>query len=242
MNNINKIGISSKNLKVSLRKSITDLDGFFNIELNRRITFFPFSAKTKDFFTKNSGFLYSIHSDIARLTDEGEFAKINYDILHNEIILCSMFNIKHLIFHAKHSKKTNELIRKLSEFAKTKNVQLCLENNILSSIDELEDAFNTNPDLKMNLDIGHLNVLLHKKSNITIEDYLKKLKDKIIYLHIHDNDGKSDEHLALSDGNVDYRKIFSLLDFNKVERIVVETDKMENAIKTKEILIEYFKK
>ena len=77
------------------------------------------------------------------------------------------------------------------------------------------DAVN-DPRLKACLDIGHA----HANSNVSVEDWILTLRDRIGYLHLHNNHGKvqgrpsylNDEHLGLDNGTIDVAKILSLLE------------------------------
>jgi len=59
------------------------------------------------------------------------------------------------------------------------------------------------PDIAF--DIGHANT-----SNQSIE-FLDKWGHKIVHIHAHDNYGRSDEHNAVGDGNVNWQRIASKL-------------------------------
>jgi sugar phosphate isomerase/epimerase len=54
------------------------------------------------------------------------------------------------------------------------------------------------PLLDIALDIGHA----HAYSNTTSSKWVESLKGQIGYVHIHDNHGQEDEHLALGEGNI----------------------------------------
>ena len=65
----------------------------------------------------------------------------------------------------------------------------------------------------MLLDLGHLNIAF-RQGLIKEADYLsyfKALPFKIIELHVHDNDGKTDLHLPPGRGNTEFAKIFKAL-------------------------------
>ena len=70
--------------------------------------------------------------------------------------------------------------------------------------------------LKVCLDIGHA----HANSNMSVEDWIITLGNRIGYLHLHNNHGKqsdrpsymNDEHLGLNDGTIDVKKVFELLE------------------------------
>ena len=62
--------------------------------------------------------------------------------------------------------------------------------------------------VKVCLDIGHVNVFSTK----TLKDWMDKLKDKIVEVHLHDNHGDSDDHLALGEGSIDIAAVLGELD------------------------------
>lgn len=78
-------------------------------------------------------------------------------------------------------------------------------------IDSVDD-----PRLKVCLDIGHA----HANSNMSVENWISSLGERIGYLHLHNNHGKvkgrpsymNDEHLGLADGNIDIETVFKLLE------------------------------
>lgn len=84
---------------------------------------------------------------------------------------------------------------------------------IKREIDSVND-----PRLKVCLDIGHA----HANSNMSVDDWIKTLGDRIGYLHMHNNHGKvpgrpsymNDEHLGLDDGTIDMEMICALLEEN----------------------------
>ncbi|MDN5278551.1 MAG: hypothetical protein PWR01_2516 [Clostridiales bacterium] len=53
------------------------------------------------------------------------------------------------------------------------------------------------------LDIGHFNVF----NKQPLEKWLETLGDNILEIHLHDNDGSADQHLAIGDGNIDYKPL-----------------------------------
>ena len=55
------------------------------------------------------------------------------------------------------------------------------------------------PFFKLCLDTGHAN------TNEGPMRYLRKFRDKIVAIHVHDNKGKYDEHLAIGEVNIDWK-------------------------------------
>lgn len=42
--------------------------------------------------------------------------------------------------------------------------------------------------------------------------FIEKLKDKIGYVHLHDNNGEYDEHLGFGEGNLPILEVFKLFE------------------------------
>ena len=53
---------------------------------------------------------------------------------------------------------------------------------------ELIETINL-PNVKINLDIGHA-----KLGKVSLEEWIRELKDHIDYIHVHSNDGLYDNH------------------------------------------------
>ncbi len=85
---------------------------------------------------------------------------------------------------------------------------------ILGMIESLERE-----NAGLTLDVGHAN------TNGNIDGFLSDLS-KVIHIHLHDNMGKSDEHLPLGKGNVNWKKVVRKLDGYK-GRAVTEARTVE---------------
>jgi sugar phosphate isomerase/epimerase len=57
------------------------------------------------------------------------------------------------------------------------------------------------------LDAGHINVF----SDVSLEEWFSELGDNIFETHLHDNNGKHDEHIGIGTGNFDFKTFFKLL-------------------------------
>jgi len=68
----------------------------------------------------------------------------------------------------------------------------------------LEEVHREN--LGLTLDVGHANTLG------AVDEFLEKCKENIIHVHIHDNYGKSDDHLPLGRGTVQWKKVIKSLE------------------------------
>lgn len=89
-------------------------------------------------------------------------------------------------------------IRKLLDICEQCNTNLCIEN--LYSKDEIPYIFKNikHPRLKICFDVGHKNFLTPDF------DVIKDFGEFITVLHIHDNHGKTDEHLVCGEGTIDW--------------------------------------
>ncbi|WP_297501050.1 sugar phosphate isomerase/epimerase family protein [Thermococcus sp.] len=55
-------------------------------------------------------------------------------------------------------------------------------------------------------DVGHLNTTTRN-----FEGFLRLFRGRIVHVHLHDNSGKGDEHLALGEGTVPWKKLLPKL-------------------------------
>lgn len=101
-----------------------------------------------------------------------------------------------------------DALKELCSHAEDHGVTLCLEN--MPDIEKLlcrtpHEIFGMiesvdSPALGITFDAGHANSMKNT------DDFLKE-KDKFAHVHIHDNNGKKDEHLELGKGNVNWGRV-----------------------------------
>jgi sugar phosphate isomerase/epimerase len=56
-------------------------------------------------------------------------------------------------------------------------------------------------------DVGHANTY-----SCDLNDYARRIVPYLVNVHLHDNNGTKDEHLALGRGNIDFKSILNILD------------------------------
>lgn len=94
-----------------------------------------------------------------------------------------------------YSKLGEDRLKKLVKKAKECGVRLCVENTFSTS-QQVKIFENINDDnLKMCYDLGHENWLTPK------DDLIEKLGDKIVQVHLHNNDGTFDWHQPIFEGS-----------------------------------------
>jgi sugar phosphate isomerase/epimerase len=97
-----------------------------------------------------------------------------------------------------------ESVRLLFNFASDYGVKAAIENtlsqSVLKSVDEFKRFYGeVDEDVGLVLDVGHANLIGQ------VESFFVKLPDRIAYIHAHDNHGKTDEHLGIGYGNIDWK-------------------------------------
>ncbi len=109
-------------------------------------------------------------------------------------------------------------------------VTLAMENTILIE-GGLERAatFLLENGLKLTLDVGHQNI---RRNEFFIRNF-----DKVVNMHLHDNDGRMDEHLALGKGTVDLSE-YNLDKYNGF--LTIETREERAILESKEYLLSMF--
>lgn len=110
-----------------------------------------------------------------------------------------------------------ESVEEIADYAERSGVKVAIENNALSEYNlvdgqnklllmcelwEFERLFGEirSANLGILLDIGHLKLtsnLLKYDAN----EFINKLKDKILAVHIHENNGRMDEHRCIKEGD-----------------------------------------
>ena len=125
------------------------------------------------------------------------------------------------------------------------NMTICLENmfprNRLGvEPDDFEEMFETFPSLKMTLDTGHANI--DDRRGRRLKELVDRFGERIGHLHISDNKGKLDDHLAVGQGTVNfvrlvrhlkaagYNDTVTLEVFDTNRKMLVESRKRVNAM------------
>lgn len=65
-------------------------------------------------------------------------------------------------------------------------------------------------------DVGHHNVF----GEGTVKEWLDSLGDKLMEIHLHDNNGEVDTHSAIGKGNVDFVELFNVIKEKKLEPVI----------------------
>jgi sugar phosphate isomerase/epimerase len=108
----------------------------------------------------------------------------------------------------------------LFKFARDHGVEACIENImeafVMKGVEDFTRFYSeVGEDIGLALDTGHGNVVGQ------LEGFLTGFSNKIVHVHAHDNHGKSDEHLGVGYGNIDWDMVARHLKAASFGRIVI---------------------
>ena len=83
------------------------------------------------------------------------------------------------------------------------------------------------------LDIGHAN------TTGQIDELIKTFRDRLVNVHIHDNNGEMDEHLTLGEGNIDFKRIIESLK-GYTGNFIIESKSFPSAVDSQDYLKSLF--
>jgi len=173
------------------------------------------------------------------------FNEAELNVLKAEIIVSKILGIKELVFHLKQKKLTKQEKAKLQEifdFAEKNKIEMIYESNQKFYSETCLDVLESFPKLKYNLDLGHFNTAIGNKTlGMDLNEFIDKIKSRVVYVHAHNNNGIHDEHNALDNGTLDWKSILDKLDLSKIRKIIMELRTTEEILNTRKLLEEYLK-
>lgn len=125
---------------------------------------------------------------------------------------CSRYGVENLVVHTTRALITppyNEsgldCFARALQAAEREGVNLALENTRFPAYNDYMYRNLSSPRLRLCYDTGHENTYTPGT------DILARFGDRLATTHIHDNDGSSDEHHIIGEGNIDFPPIFGQL-------------------------------
>lgn len=197
---------------------------------------------------------YSVHApfmdvNIAALQDKSRLNSVKQ--IKDSIYLANRIDAEAVVIHPglapflankyfldKVYKTANESIKELGEYGMDLGVLATIENMptfeamIYCKLPELHELL-TSYDMHMTLDIGHANHAGYPANEMYF--------DSIKHVHIHDNFGDEDAHLALGEGSIDFKCIVNTLEKNNYDGIyILEVNDYDSIKKSYEYMKENF--
>lgn len=155
--------------------------------------------------------------DIRRLSQEKYFKTLE---------IAKELDMDYVIFHSQMNPLLNEpAILELNYSQNADFFNFLIRESSYKGIVLIENIFEQDPNhmlrlmdkiesdrVKINLDIGHA-----KLSDLSIEEWIKELKDHIAYIHFHSNNGLYDQHIRPKDEEIlDLYSLLNKYDINPV--------------------------
>lgn len=192
----------------------------------------------------------SLHSQLSRIfscNEKGfpEFSEAEINILKSEIIISKILGVKQINFHMKETEFTKEEINnfnKIIDFAQENGIEMIYENHVCSE-DAILRILQNFPRVNFCLDIGHLNVAIHKgKFKMELDEFLEKVGVKLVHMHAHNNYGKKDEHNSLDNGNFNWKDLLDKLENSNLRKIIFENRTKKEVDISRKLIKEYYQK
>lgn len=181
---------------------------------------------------------------------DSRIREVSQERISQAVSLCEKLNSDHIVFHhgfnhiyykthrEKWLENSSAVWKPLAQYCLKKNINLAIENSLDPEpgiILELIAGLNL-PNLGACFDIGHFNAFGKKSPleffNTYPPEYIKEI-------HLSDNLGTFDDHLALGKGNIDFKGFFQLVDSKDIDPIItIEPHSLEDI----QPCLEYLKK
>ncbi|GAB4117532.1 MAG: sugar phosphate isomerase/epimerase [Candidatus Caldatribacteriota bacterium] len=138
--------------------------------------------------------------------------------------------------------KSEKSLEEILKFCEHWGIKIALENTLPGKTgDNIIDVLSmvkkfSSPNLGICLDSGHYHITTSTKENSEVIDCFSKLKDYLLHVHLHDNQGKEDEHNLPGEGNIDWSSLMKGLREINYQGIMMFEIRKKNNTPGKEIL------
>ena len=183
---------------------------------NKRIKTLKKIAESKDLKLT----LHSPFADINIATPNPVLRKTILKLQKKSILHASQLDCQVWVFHpglrtgvslfypGKDWQLNLESVRTLLRFARRNDVKIAIENVpepppfLMKNVEDFSRFYNElGEDIGLTLDVAHANL------NNDIQDFITHFSDKIVHVHVSDNDGIHDSHLGIGYGNIEWKSV-----------------------------------
>ena len=186
---------------------------------------------------------YSIHPpafDINLTSENKAVRETAFSEYKKSIEFAGMINASHVVIHpgfcfsSVFDKQTAReravmYIKQLSKFAQANNIKLVIENvgydgTSIFTQEEftgfLDKYFEGDESVGYLIDVGH--AFLNRWD---IPKLLRDIKHRLLALHLHDNNGITDDHLPIGEGKIEWQEIFNTIQEQEINcEFILEYD------------------
>ena len=207
-------------------------------------------AERINFYLQYKQLITSLHGvflDIHPESMDSKIKKVSRERILQNLEIAQKLECQYIVFHT----SFNPLINHPRYIQNWEEQQVNCWEHLIAERDitvVLENVFEYNPrnlhqlfkkvhlkNLGWCLDSGHINLY----SQVSLDEWLQLLGNKLYYVHLNDNDGKSDQHLPCGQGKFNWEQYNSLIRKFNIEPVtVLETLGIEQISKSRRFLIE----
>jgi sugar phosphate isomerase/epimerase len=173
---------------------------------------------------EESGLKPTVHGpflDLAPGALDQKVLEISRQRYHQALEIAGRFRAEHIVFHPSYDNKRHQFYREqwlelneatwipLAHRARELNVRMVLENTYEETPEVLATLFETLAPHGVGFcfDLGHASAF----GRVPMFDWLEAIGHYLAAVHLHDNHGDRDEHLAVGRGSIDFRSFFQWL-------------------------------
>lgn len=242
--------LTSQNILDDLNFAIENGFDCFEIGLSWKSDFQPslkLIQQVKNISEKNNLFLI-VHAPyyLPISTTISEISVATIKVLKKEIVLAKRLGAKILDLHSgwievnpnKNFEALIKNIKKIIKLSKKYKIKISLENSwgpvgLCRKPEDLLRIVNSVKGLGITFDTGHANVM-----NLNPIKYFKKVKESVINMHLHDNNGKADQHALIGKGNINFKSLLTeCKNADYYGPFILELFPRKNVLKGKEIFL-----
>ena len=126
-------------------------------------------------------------------------------------------------------------VRTLLKTARKEGVEIAIENVpepfpfVMKNVQDFSRFYDElNDDIGIVLDVAHANL------NHQIQDFIRQFPEKIVHMHVSDNDGTHDLHLGIGYGNIDWESVAKEIKKIKYGNVIMleSTEYVEESLQT----------
>ena len=239
------VGITTQMIRpAKWYKYIREL-GFDAVEINRQNSKLHFNLyfleKVKRYM---KGLDLSLHSGTAGIFQPLEsFTRANLAVLIAEVDVCRFLGARQFVFHLNDGilpPENKKSLKRVISYASDLGVEMIYESNSALVAHYAYDLLESLPELGYVLDLGHLNNGYGSgKLGCEIDEFVRQVKNRVVYVHASNNSGKRDEHSGLEMGTLDWRRVLDMIDFSRILKIIIEVRCLEMVEGTRKELMQY---
>jgi len=152
------------------------------------------------------------YRNINSIWEDSDIGEGQVEQYKKDINICMQNNIPMVVMHLTtsslppaYSEIGLKRLQKIADYAKEMGVKIAFENTKIKGY--LEYVLNNiaNDNVGICYDSGHCHAHFNDEFNYS------NFKDRIFAVHLHDNDGTSDQHLTPFDGTIDWELVLNKL-------------------------------